>query len=132
MNSLPQDVVNRIYDYIDCRNVHRKRMSQVCLDLDTNKRPWREFRAYWADQYLEATDADTQFFCICILIYDPETGWRRASVNSASLFAGYLYDGSPAHSVVHVQREGEKEGFDWDYSGDTWWKPDDTYYASWY
>ena len=48
MNSLPQDVVNRIYDYIDCRNVHRKRMSQVCLDLDTNKRPWREFRAYWA------------------------------------------------------------------------------------
>ncbi len=128
MNALPYDVVNEIYDYIDSRDRHRESLQSVLLEIDKEKRPWKEFRSYWIQQYNQHIDSDIPFFCIYIFIWDWETGWRQASVNSVSIFHGMREDGAPANSTVHVMQKGKHERFDWDnpeYLRETYWKPDD-------
>jgi len=129
MNNLPYDVVKEIYSYLDCRNTHKETLQTVLLEMDREKRPWKEFRSYWAEQYHKHINGNIPFFCIYIFIWDWETGWRHATLCSVSyLFGGCLEDGAPAHSTVHVMPKGKHERFDWDnpeYLRETYWKPDE-------
>jgi len=118
MNTLPYDVINKIYEFIDIKKEHENALRPSLFKIE-DVQPWETFRAYFAQQYFK----DPDFWSLRIQIFEePENRWRNASVNTAFLFGGFYDDDAPSHSVVHVHPMKGWEAFDWDtFNG--WWKP---------
>jgi len=141
MNQLPYDVVGKIYDYSGAKEVHRKTYDKLLFNMI--KREWKDFRAYFVENYVEylknenelVNDESTELFLVHIYIWDETPDfthpseicgmplWRPAFVNTAALFSGSWDDGYPTHSVVHVPNNKGYEGYDLNYAWNTYWRP---------
>jgi len=122
--NLSYDIVGNIYSYLDNIEIHKNNFNDTLFELDQQKKPMNEFRQYFVEKYRESLEENISFFSVKFLIWEiPEKRWREARVNTASLFGGYLQDNTPAHSVVHVCPSKNWSAYDWDYPGETWWKP---------